>query len=877
MGGNTSALIPGYGDYQFYRGVIESPDKAKLGTGTEVDRQKPSTLAERGASIPWLMGHRRLGAVILWVGDRTTSQEQVGVNRTATGKGKKKYKSTPVTQTVYRESAWHGLCVGPVSKLFRIWKNGRLVYDTVLDLASNPSGSSFSTTDGDTFTIYWGQGGLVQPVNTFLGDASRVGISSRWPSLCYVVWTGFNLGSTPRWPLLEYEVEVDCSYWLQNVDEYYRNDYYHSTISNKGHVGQLSTAKLPTTDPETDPALNGGYNEYNAAHLIEGMLINRWPQGLSLHPNWFDWAELERLGQIIHGELLPSSVYASNGKTAKDVLSDLMADVGFIVRWQPEYIQMEDPADTTLYFPDRHRSMSSYHVQNRARLGALQFFAMRNDTTWYYGAPAAFRQGVVLMGGFETQIEANHLQREVTRAIYQFADRALDWKDMTIDIGDDGGAFYNQHAGAQKVPMPTATTMYAAAKIANRRSQESLDALAVVQIRMTKQARLLTPGTAFWVDGTYPLLMRVLEVRIHQDSAEVEIRATVDFYNLDYTDFEPAQNWSSPSQTTPVADVAAILIEVPAALSQGVMGAVIARVRADSDQAYATLHTSPDNTTYQSQTEDFGLRAGGELTEAMAADDPWYIAQGPQFDALGVDIGEVEDLSAVTYRWRAGEQLVVIGSEIFFLQKITAISGTTYRLDGLLRARYNTQRALHSIGDKLVICSIEDLPLLQPSYLAPGANLYVKNQPVANSALSLASITPLSKLPMYGLGVRPEPPCSLRVTSPRIMVPSYRTGEDLTFRWAYFGQEFPTSGAGLQNYGAGVPQSSVIGTFEVEFYTTGDVLKKTVTGLTSPTYTYTNATLVTDFGSEQSIKVKVYHVNGGYRSTAVELTVALDT
>ena len=69
----TIALVA-YTGYQIYQAeTARSRDSGPLA----VDRSKPQTYAARGSYIPYILGHRRVGPVVLWVGDRRSQLLQV--------------------------------------------------------------------------------------------------------------------------------------------------------------------------------------------------------------------------------------------------------------------------------------------------------------------------------------------------------------------------------------------------------------------------------------------------------------------------------------------------------------------------------------------------------------------------------------------------------------------------------------------------------------------------------------------------------------------------------------------------------------------------------------------------------------------------------
>lgn len=162
---------------------------------------KPGTSSMRGSWVPLLIGRRRIGPVIAWVGDRVTTTESGGSGGKGSGGGS-------VQQTVYFERAWHLLAVGPARKLRKVWVNGKLAWSSAgITPESHPSGSTISMDDHQgSFTIYWGH--VDQPVDALLSDPSRVGVPSCWPNCCWVRLNDFRLGGFAVWPLVEYELEV---------------------------------------------------------------------------------------------------------------------------------------------------------------------------------------------------------------------------------------------------------------------------------------------------------------------------------------------------------------------------------------------------------------------------------------------------------------------------------------------------------------------------------------------------------------------------------------------------------------------------------------------------------------------------------------------
>jgi hypothetical protein len=241
---------------------------------------------------------------------------------------------------------------------------------------------------------------------------------------------------------------------------------------------------------------------------------------------------------------------------------------------------------------------------------------------------------------------------------------------------------------------------------------------------------------------------------------------------------------------------------------------------------------------------------------------------------LGDDILNVtQDLSADEIAWKQGRQIAVIGEEILFVQKVTALGGSSYRLDGVVRARYDTVRAAHAIGAKVFVFADDLYEALSDGLVTPFADLFLKQQPNANGfAFDLSLVLPTNKV-LKGKGVVPMEPGCLRVTAPRKGAASFKTTEDVAFAWNYRSTELISTGAGLFPAGDAYGDAAVRGTFEVEVYDTTDVLVATYNVGTATVFVYDNADIQTDLGSEESFYVKLRNINGGLRSDPVQLNI----
>ncbi len=874
---------------------------------------KPSTLAQRGAYLPWLLGRRRLGSIFCWAGDRFVRQETISGG----GKGRAFGGGSKPKQNVYYESAWHAICVGPAYRLHRIYQDGAIIWEGPIDSASHPSGSSVLTSDG-SFQIYWGQ--EFQPVNTYLGSGGRVvdengtAIQSRWPFICYIVWRDKRLGTSARWPLIDYDIEArvsDMSWaasgpaWFESTlsltgvpvsiiggsdgtpgtarvrlfgqwDAYFRAGYYLRLAGNSGPVnGDYKILSVLYTPGRYIPGyppgtwwalLSGEYTDIwldqtvsgltisgtvqpltpaeddgvNPAHAAAMLLFGKHPHGLGLNPADFDLTTLDDLSQICVDEGLSCSLVAQGGDTAEAMLGALMSDIGFIIPW-----------DT-------------------AR-GKYVFRTIRLEQP---GAVVAIDPDIILPPNPEIQII--HGEKAIDKLVYVFADRTRNFRDMTIQIDDDSQGTLLGQQRLQKVQIPTAISYAVAQRVAERRAPQELTGGSAIGFKFNRGARLLVPGTAFTVPG-YPGTYRVERCAIEDSlSGEVQVSAVLDVFGSKPSTFEQGgAGGAPPAASVPQQDLACTFIELPSHVSPDVERIIVPRIRANAQIVAADIWLSRDDVTYQHYGQDSSVYTGGTLNADFAAETFQYLAQGPVITALGPDIATVLDLSGDLTSWGAGRQLVVIEEEVFYLQKVTALGGNQYRLDGLMRARFDSQRALHLAGSVVFIFQ-NDVQQIEHSLLSPGQTLYVKPQPKTSISIALSLVSPVQKT-LVGKGIAPMEVEVLAAGDRTLpaFVPSnsWPTGGGALLKWAYRSTELARSGAGLQGYGKPAGVSAVQGRFQIKIKTTGDVLKKTYTTST-PSLDYPQASIVADFGSEPAaFKAEVANINGGLVGPSKTITV----
>lgn len=864
---------------------------------TPVVDDKPTTLTSRGSFISWLIGRRRVGPVFAWAGGRYTIKEK------ASGGGKGFFSPDAPKTIIYYESGWHQLAMGPCDVLHGIYQGGQLIFQGPITRTSHPSGTTVDLGKEGAFKIYWGED--TQAVNATL--AGQIGVASRWPNVCYIHWNAKRLGQSPIWQLIEYDLErytsqsvltdteavVDPDTELSSieVDVYGNldgvsgvgyfdllNDYTPHfkvtgkvrltnnamsdtdlTISNTstyqevawGSGGSFIQFRTVTriyfveTLSGTDDAgelttyQNTNVGGINGAHAIAEMLFAEFPLGLNLNQNDWDLDSMETLGTLLDtaNEGIPCSMIGIDGEEARSLLGAALQDLGVLLTIHP--------SNGKLYFNAIREPTGSLQTLKDAQI---------NDPL--------------------PQIETLYGPTSIDKYIFGFSDWEHAFKNVTIAIDEDGQASYYEHQRAKKIQLVLPVDIDTAAKVAERRSQEELAGGAVFSMTANHGARMLVVGEAVLIENMNDIY-RVVSMKVDPEISKVKLQVMPDVFGAKLSTFENENGGGEYSYDPALQDAQFGYVEIPEYwLANNPMTIMVPRIRDSADIIGANIYISRDDSTYTFVQQDIAYAAGGILIDSVEATGEKSIAQGPTFTAQGPDIASVLDLSADDLNWRLGRQILIWGSEVCFVQQITAIGGDVYRLDGILRARWDTEMQEHNADEPLFIFEANNFELIQDLLLAPDVDLYVKTQPyTSGSIVNLDASPKLHINNTTGKGTIPMRPLNLTLSAPAPLVHAFETGNDVGVQWSYMSAAQPGTGAGMQGKGTATSISPVPGEFKLEFLTTGDVLKNTVT-TTDTAYTYTNANMVTDFGVEPaSFKIKLTVLRGGNASESKEITI----
>ncbi len=879
-----------------------------------IQDDKPTTLATRGSYVPVLKGRRRLGFVFTYAGNRHTRKE----------KAKQGGKGNVFSQKVdvFLEDGMHVMAVGPCHILWEVEQSGKPLFVGPITSVSHPSGSTIDLGNEGSFRIFWGE--VDQPVNSYMGDVSRIGIASRWPRFCYIEWRNKRLGDSPVWPSMTYVLEsrptesplLDTDSFIdadQEVDPGYVpfavNDvvtgaqgtaYWEivgrhdgapfrplQALQLNGNSGlgteDYEILKVEVTDTTPGPIVStfltrifpiGGIaggatadgtltayrrlanDGWNGAHMLAEWLFGAHPIGLGLDQSEWDMDSLEELGTLIDttGEDLRCGTIAPDGQDAQTLIGGIMADLGVLI---PLNMQT----------------------------GLLQFYPIRFPV----GTLAEIDQDALLD---RPEIEVSGLaNRSSDRLIFSFQDEANYFRDMTIGVDDDGQIAKQTFYRAKTVQIISTSVFATAAQMTERRSFEEMAGGGRHRIQVGREARTLLPGQPVIVYG-FDEVLRIDSTAHDPLSGNVSVTVMPDFYGAPLSDFITGQGDTGGVGQVVVEDPISAMVEVPEALTGagGPMTLIPLAVRGNSGVTAHNIHISRDDTTYTFYGNDLTVITGGLLIDPLPATSLgefgfYELAEGPTFTALGPDIASVLDLSADLVSWRGGRQLCVLVDpstgvqEICFLKKVTNVVGDIYRLDGLIRARYDTRKLAFSADTEVYILQNDDGTPVQDPLLEPEVTLYSKSEPTGFGSIPLSQIQP-DGISLYGKGIRPVPVSEVRLSTEETFWTPFTyvaqgsaPDDDLVITWSYSTPQSPLTGAGMFAAGATVADVVPEGSFLVEILSSGDVLQRSDT-VAIPSYTYLRADRLADFSGEPaSFKVRVTQLRDGYLADPVTVTI----
>lgn len=279
----------------------------------------------------------------------------------------------------------------------------------------------------------------------------------------------------------------------------------------------------------------------------------------------------------------------------------------------------------------------------------------------------------------------------------------------------------------------------------------------------------------------------------------------------------------------------------------GFYAAICAADRTTTTWSGCTIHVSSDDTSYTALQ--------GHSVEAVMGT---CLTALPDF--LGGNI--VDELSSVTVSLTngslssttaagllAGSNACVIGDEILYFRDALLESEGIYTLTGLLRGRRGSEYAMagHAIGDRFILANVSTLARIVQSTADIGIAKYYKAVTIGGTAADVDG----RAFTNAGTPLMPYAPVQLGG--------GRDASGNLTINWVRRNRI-----SGEWRDSVDVPNSESSEAYVVEIYDGSGyaTVKRTISGLSSPTTSYSAANQTTDFGSPQAtVYFRVYQLS----------------
>lgn len=233
----------------------------------------------------------------------------------------------------------------------------------------------------------------------------------------------------------------------------------------------------------------------------------------------------------------------------------------------------------------------------------------------------------------------------------------------------------------------------------------------------------------------------------------------------------------------------------------------------------------------------------GVATTALASSSPYYM---DRTRTVTVALPDRSLTSCTELALLNGANLALLGSEIIQFQTATLIADQTWQLSNLLRGRYGTEGASHTVGERFMLLELDTLARLMLSLPDRGRT---ETLTLATLGQSVDDSLPLSVT--YGLR-------NLQPFAPDVLKATKLTGSDLLISW----QRRARINNGWADY-IDTPLDEAVESYVIEIMNSGTVIRSTTVNTNS--FTYTSALQIADFGNNvSSLSVRIAQVSPRY-------------
>ena len=312
------------------------------------------------------------------------------------------------------------------------------------------------------------------------------------------------------------------------------------------------------------------------------------------------------------------------------------------------------------------------------------------------------------------------------------------------------------------------------------------------------------------------------------------------------------------------------VIEAPYVLTSDIKIVPIAARRSDLDLGMH-VHLSIDGgSSYSMIGGAANLRPYGTLVGTYIAST--YTIDDTVGFIIDFDTSDVNLIETITWPdvLAALNNNALLGDELITFQTITPVSGTQYKLEGIIRGRLDTEKVEHLDGEEFYCIGSFNITSIQHPEIVAGADRKFKLVPYNIKSTGDLSEAEVIDLSIKGRAKKPYVPRNF-IANGSSFVSRYSTDIVLTWSPRYRGR-----GAGIGTPGEVLPDTDREGFFEVEVYVS-DVLVRTTTAIDAATWTYTEVMNNADNGALADVvvfKLLNYRTEEGfiYESDQVSVT-----
>ena len=430
----------------------------------------PQANTVRGGMMPIVFGRRRLGATWLWVGDRQVVEEVIatvqGGKDSGGGGGK------DITQKIYFESAWIGICANGAHIIHGIYRDSKKLENTSFNAGEIASGSKIDLgTDGSLY-IFWGRDhggeGLVEIQNL-------TGVQSKFEFCCHIFIKRYRLGASVRWGQVEIDVTRRPPTTLPTG---WQNFIEYNTMPWGYGGGDAYLEFDQNGQPSTYLSTTFGWNP---AYVLLNLLCNGAPEGCGIPCSRINFLSFNQAAALFLSEGLMSNCLFQQGSVSESVIGAILEDLG-------------------CFLIDVEGKLTLYPV----RLPRIKTAITDANIIPPYD-----------------EIQRSHRALVPDQLIFTYSSAARDFAQDTVEIEDDSNSQEFSKRRSRKIGLTIATNAKVAWEIANRRIQENLVPVAKHTLSIMRDFKNAKIGFVF----THPTLGDIRLVSISYDSESTTVKA----------------------------------------------------------------------------------------------------------------------------------------------------------------------------------------------------------------------------------------------------------------------------------------------------------------------------------------------------------------